>query len=268
VAYGSDSYEPNDSIAKASVLRGNQRIEANLDSAADIDHYLIVVRADQEKTIIEFEAPPGVVAELIDGANQQQGLQAGQSVRVNSSQPIFVSVRAKDAVDAGTRYTLRTRDPKAFAVVSKVHSNEKISHLAPGRGLSVPGGANAARTLEVEARVYEGDGSTPVGAGQRVVFNASDVEAKNSWPLTSVEAVTDDKSIARATLNIGPCKGGILGPVRMHTLSNRPEYWDIAYNPESVVLALVSGSDQPFRPEHGWQPFQHVCREVYRGYRP
>jgi len=268
VAYDGDRYEPNDTIAKASVLRGNQRIEANLDNAADADHYLIIPRADQKQTIVEFDTAAGVTAKLIDGVDQTHMLQAGRPIRMDSSHPIFLSVSGIGAIDAGARYSLRTRDPNAFAVVSRIHSNERISHLAPGFGLSVPGGANAARSLEVEATVFEGDGKTTVGAGQRVAFHAYDVEKSNSWLLTSTEIVTNDDGIARATLAIGACKGGVRGPVRMHTPSNRPEYWDISYNPESIVLAMLPGNEQRLQPTQYWIPFQHVCKEAYRGYRP
>lgn len=274
VTFGSDRYEPNDAIATATILPGNQRIEANLDNAADTDHYLISVRPDQVQTIVEFEAAPGVGAELIDGVNEQHTLRAGKSVNVNSSRPIFISVRGTETVRSGTRYTLRTRDPRAFAVVSRIHSNENISHLAPGLGLPVPGGTNAARTLQVEATVYEGDGTTVAGAGERVVFDALDLRDANrlkpSWPLASTEATTDDKGKARATLNIGPCRGGIWGPIRVPTRGTPSSYWDITYNPTSILVATIPGNDPPSQPssDHVWKRFEHVCKEIFRGRRP
>jgi hypothetical protein len=266
ITWGSDGYEPNDSIAKTAVLRGNQHIEANLDSDADVDHYLITLRAGQAQTSVEWDAAPGVVAELIDGANQQHSLQPGRPIRVDSSRPIFIGVHGTDKAKSGARYSLRTRDPEPIAVVSRVHSNEAISRLAPGLVSTAPGGANAARTLEVEATVFEGDGVTPVGPGQRVTFRASDAEGPRKWLLASIETVTDAKSVARATLNIGPCRGGIRGPLRVHTPSNRPEYWDISYNPESRVVASIPGGNT--RSSRLWGSFQHVCKEVFRGYHP
>lgn len=270
LAYGSDRYEPNDSVANATALRGNQHIEGNLDSPADVDRYLLTLRADQTRAIVEFEAAANVVAELIDGTNQPRALQVGKPLRVDSSRPLFISVRGGDATEGGARYTLRTRDPHAIAVVSTVHSKENISHLAPGREFLVPGGANAARTLEVAATVFEGDAVTPVGAGQDVVFSAFDLEGTKQpirrWQLATAEAVTDDEGIAHATLDIGPCRGGVLGPIRVPTRGSPPDFWDITYNPASAVVAIVPDSDaQPsFGNRKAVGRFQHVCKEVFR----
>jgi hypothetical protein len=87
--------------------------------------------------------------------------------------------------------------------------------------------------------------------------------------LASLEAVTDDDGVARATLKIGPCKGGILGPIRVPTRGNPPDFWDIKYNPAALVIATIPGNDLPtgIPGDETRQWFQHVCREVFRMHR-
>lgn len=163
--------------------------------------------------------------------------------------------------------TAQADNPTLIAVVSGAFSSENITHLAPGpSGGTSPGGANAARWLDVTASVFLGDGNTPAGAGERVTFAAFDSAGGTSrrTKLTSVVAYTNARGVATARLPIGECRGpGIVGPVTVHRGYSRPEYWDITYVPGAQIQAQVNGDATP-RPA----TFQHVCKERYRGTRP
>ncbi|MET0504449.1 MAG: hypothetical protein ABWZ85_03920 [Luteibacter sp.] len=159
------------------------------------------------------------------------------------------------------------RTPGTLAVIASASSSENITHLAPGtHGGTAPGGANAARWLEVTAAVFQSDGNTPAGAGERVTFVAFDREesANREVLLVAVDALTDARGVARARLPIGECRGvGVTGPLSLHRGSNRPEYWDITFVPDSTVEARTNRA-VPARKAR----FQHVCKERYRGSRP
>ncbi|SEO98992.1 hypothetical protein SAMN02800692_3079 [Luteibacter sp. UNC138MFCol5.1] len=265
LATGADRHEPNDAFTTMTKLEGNQRIEGNLDNAGDVDNFLITFRPEQKMANLELEAPPGVVGIVVDGAKKTGELRGGSAFRVSSSRPVFVQIKG-GASTVGARYTIALRDPGATAVVTMVRSSENISHLAPALDSTMPGGANVARVAEVEAQVFEGDRATPVGAGYVVKFEGYDVGTNGHWLLTELTAVTDERGIARTTLNVGPCKGGAIGPITVPTRGNPPDFWDIEYNPSGAVIAWVDGSDtsdatRPLR-------FEHICKETFRMHRP
>ncbi|SEN43241.1 hypothetical protein SAMN02800694_3470 [Luteibacter sp. UNCMF331Sha3.1] len=262
---GVDRHEPNDAFTTTTKLEGNQRIEGNLDNAGDVDNFLISFRPDQKTANLELEAPAGVVGIVVDGAKKTGELRGGSAYRVDSSRPVFVQVKG-DASTVGARYTIALRDPGAAAVVTMVRSKENISHLAPGLDSTVPGGANVARVADVEAKVFEGDRATPVGAGYVVRFKGYDVGTNGHWLLTEVTAVTDEQGVARTALKIGPCRGGAIGPITVPTRGNPPDFWDIEYNPSGVVIATVDGGAPSAK--HGELPFEHICKETFRMHRP
>lgn len=152
------------------------------------------------------------------------------------------------------------------AVITSAGSRENITHLAPGlRSGSMPGGANAARWLDVTAMVFQADGTTPA-PGVSVTFEAFDGDGRSErrTALATTVAVADSQGMARARLDIGVCRGpGIVGPVTARRPSNRPEWWSITYVPGAVVRASTS-PDTRVREAN----FQHVCREQYLGVRP
>jgi hypothetical protein len=130
----------------------------------------------------------------------------------------------------------------------------------------MPGGANAARLLDVSAAVFQSDDKTPATAGERVTLIAYDVDAKTKRrvQLAKVTGYTDPNGRFTAKLPIGECRGvGTRGPESLHRPSNRPEYWDITYVPAAAVVA-IAGVNENARAT----AFQHVCKETYRGYRP
>jgi len=264
VAERSDRYEPNDAITKATRIGGNQVFDGNLDNDADIDNYLIYFRADQKEAVIELHAPNGVVADIVDGGNRTGVLRAGKEMRVDTSQPVFMAIRGESAASA-SKYTVRVRDPKAIAVLSSYSSKENISHLAPGLNSDNPGAANVARSMDIEVTAFEGDHATPLGAGHPVRVYAIDSDGNRSWPVGSIDVVTDENGKARATLPISDCKGGQIGPIRIVPRVEHPSVWYITYNPSAVVHAGVIGSDpdalvQPLRDHPQW--FQHICKET------
>jgi len=271
VAEGSDRYEPNDAIAKATPIQGNKVFEGNLDSAADVDNYLISFRADQKVAVIQIEAPVGVVIDVLDGSNTPHTLRGGDRKRVDSSRPVFVAVRGDDAPDAA-RYKVSVIDPMAIAVLSSYSSKENISHLAPGTVPGVAGAANVARQMEVEVTAFEGDHTTRLGAGHEVTIFARDTgKNKENWLVGSVKVVTDANGTARATLPISECKGGEFGPIQVIPRVEHPDAWFITYNPFAVVHAWVDSSDPNAQVEPLNKPqfFQHICKEtVTKRWRP
>lgn len=152
------------------------------------------------------------------------------------------------------------------AVITNASSRENITHLAPGLyGGSMPGGANAARFLDVTAMVFQADGTTPA-PGVSVTFEAfdGDASAERRTPLATTVAVANSQGVARTRLDIGVCRGpGIVGPVTARRPSNRPAWWSITYVPGAIVRARTS-PDTTVREAN----FQHVCREQYLGARP
>ncbi|WP_285405373.1 hypothetical protein [Luteibacter sp. ME-Dv--P-043b] len=153
------------------------------------------------------------------------------------------------------------------AVITRAGSRENITHLAPGlRSGSMPGGANAARFLDVTAAAFKADGKTPApGERIRIVAFDRDGTTKKAVELAAVDAITDSLGMATVRLPIGECRGpGIVGPLSVHRRSNKPAYWDITYVPGATVTATTADDRQP--PEGA--NFQHVCRERFRGNQP
>ncbi|SEP04513.1 hypothetical protein SAMN02800692_3371 [Luteibacter sp. UNC138MFCol5.1] len=264
---GSDRFEPNDAFAKATTLQGSQVIAANLDNPGDVDNYLVSFRSDQREAILSLEGPGSISADIVDGANRTGTLGAGRQLRVDTSRPVFVSVRGEQA-EANSAYTLRVSDPKANAVVSSYYSNENISHLAPGLIPGVRGAANVAREMQVEVTAFEGDHETRLGAGHRVRIYAHDRafagNTGTSWEVGVIDAVTDEHGVARATMSISECRGGVVGPIRVQPRLEHPDVWYITYNPISLVHAVVLGADPDaqIKAIERNQTFQHVCKET------
>lgn len=268
-AVNPDRYEPNDTPANPRALQGNQHIVASLDTEYDMDYYVVSVPPSQSRTNLKFEGPPGVICEALLG-NGWGIIPSGKVASLSSSKSLIFRIRkANDAASRPGEYTIHTSDAAGGkTVVSKKLSDENISHLAPTHGTThpVPGGANAARVLDVTASVYDSTGTYLAPAGEHVVVTAFDYDpdTKQKAILDTVEGYTDANGEFSARLNIGECRGpGIRGPVRMNRISYPPVFWDITYVPTAYVTAFLDNG----KPQR-LSEFQHVCREKYRGSRP
>lgn len=140
--------------------------------------------------------------------------------------------------------------------ITGFHSNERITHLAPG-------GANAAREVEVSVALFDGAGRAVALPGVPFTVEAYDGNSLNGAPMVGrATTVSNGLGQGRVRLPLGTCRGtGIAGPVRVHRTSNRPEYWDITYVPSAQIRVAAAGRFET-------ASFVHVCREVYRGTRP
>ncbi|HEY4294423.1 hypothetical protein [Luteibacter sp.] len=267
-AVNPDRYEPNDTPATPKLLKGNQHIVANLDSEYDMDYYFLSLPSSQARTNVKFNGPSGVIFEALLGGGWG-AVPTGKVATLPSSKPVIFRTRKAQGVPyASGNYTIHTSDAAGGStVVSKKISDEDISHLAPTYGTThpVPGGANAARVLDVTASVYDSTGNHLAPAGEHVIVVAFDYDpvTKEKAILDTVEGYTDSSGQFSARLNIGECRAGIQGPVRMHRISYPPVFWDITYVPTAYVTALLDDGKGQHKTE-----FQHVCYERYRGSRP
>jgi hypothetical protein len=139
--------------------------------------------------------------------------------------------------------------------VTGFRSTERITHLAPG-------GANAAREMEVSVGLFDSAGKPLSLPGISVLVEAYEGNGTSGASNVGRTSVTTDYSgRAQVRLPLGTCKGSnIVGPVRVHRISNRPEYWDVTYAPAYIQLTAAGASARA--------RFVHVCKETYRGKRP
>lgn len=135
-------------------------------------------------------------------------------------------------------------------------SNERITHL-------VPGGANAAREMEVWVALYDGSGKQVSLPGIPFVIEAYDGATPDSaLRIGRTEITSNGLGQARIRLPLSACRGrGIQGPLLVHRTSNRPEYWDVTFVPHAKVRVAAAG-------RIATADFVHVCKESYRGTRP
>lgn len=135
-------------------------------------------------------------------------------------------------------------------------SNERITHL-------VPGGANAAREMEVSIALYDGSGKQVPLPGIPFIIEAYDGAAPDPALRTGrTEVTSNGLGQARVRLPLSACHGtGIQEPLLVHRTSNHPEYWDVTFVPHAKVRVIAAGR---IATAH----FVHVCRESYRGARP
>lgn len=133
-------------------------------------------------------------------------------------------------------------------------SREDITHLAPG-------GANAARAIDVRVKLYDERGEPVRLAGHPVVVVAKDRLSRGQLnEVGRLSGLSDANGEFSGRMTLTPCRTDWeLGPLRVHRISNRPEYWDITY--ASAQLSTDPKLGRFFS-------FNHICREVYRGYRP
>jgi hypothetical protein len=272
-----DKYEPNDTPELPSFLKGNQHIEATLDSASDVDFYVVAVGSMQSFARVSCRRSPDIVCEALSEGRWVTVPETGPvEVLASSAVPLILRARWKEgSAQAVGSYTLHTTDPESQSVIARLRSSENISHLAPGKDtpfpapggvMPVPGGANAARELDVTAVVFDSDQTTRAPAGEHVKLVAIDYDpvTDKNIILTTVDGYTDARGEFSARLNIGPCAGiGMMGPIRMDRPSNHPDQWDITYVPNAYVMALLDDKRAVVKAA----TFQHVCQETYRAYR-
>ncbi|KLD76481.1 hypothetical protein Y886_21070 [Xanthomonas hyacinthi DSM 19077] len=272
-----DIYEPNDTPEHPSVLKGNQHIEATLDSASDVDLYVVSVGKQQSSARLSCGGSGDVVCEVLSRGRWVVVPQSGPiEVSASMTVPLILRARWKEgSTQTVGSYTLHTFDPASRSIIATAGSSENISHLAPGKetpfpvpeGVTpVPGGANAARQIDVTAVVFDSDETTRAPAGEHVRLVAVDYApaTKRRITLATVDGLTNARGEFSARLPIGPCAGiGMVGPIRMNRPSNHPDYWDITYVPTAYVMALLDGKSATVSAS----AFQHVCQETYRAYR-
>jgi hypothetical protein len=137
-------------------------------------------------------------------------------------------------------------------VITGFQSTERITHLAPG-------GANAARQVQISVQLFDDAGGVVRKSGELVELSARDSGPRGGALVGQLKGVTRADGTFTGTMSLGECRSpDIKGPTRVHRISNRPEYWDVTY-----VDALIKSS-----PDNMGMRFIHVCKEVYRGYRP
>lgn len=271
-----DQYEPNDTPGHPSFLKGNQHIEATLDSASDVDLYVVTVGNMQSSARVSCTRSRDIACEALSDGRWVAVPETGPvEIAASSAVPMILRARWKEgsAQSVGS-YTLHTSDPQSESVIARLSSSENISHLAPGKDTPfpvpeevtpVPGGANAARQVDVTAVVFDSDKTTRAPAGEHVKLVALDYDpiTKKKAILTTVDGYTDARGEFSARLDIGQCSGiGMVGPIRMNRPSNHPDHWDITYVPNAYVVALLDGNG-PAKVAN----FQHVCHETYQAYR-
>lgn len=137
-------------------------------------------------------------------------------------------------------------------VITGFQSKERITHL-------VPGGANAARQVEISIQLFDGADIAVRRQGELVELSARDVGPRGVTLVGQLKGITRADGTFTGTMSLGECRSpDIKGPIRVHRVSNRPEYWDVTY----VDAEITSPADRK------GMRFIHVCKEVYRGYRP
>lgn len=145
------------------------------------------------------------------------------------------------------------RAQSVYPEIVSFQSRERITHQAPG-------GPNAAREIEVEVGLFDEAGRMVALPGYTVNLVAFDGDAQQRYGIGTLKGMTDSAGRFKGKVLLSNCRTpAILGPTRVHRISNRPEYWDVTYTAARVV-ANDNGNGQA--------RFVHVCKEIYRGTRP
>lgn len=137
-------------------------------------------------------------------------------------------------------------------VITGFQSKERITHLAPG-------GANAARELEISVQLFDEAGRIAHVGGQAVELVARDKDLAEGTVVGRLNGHTSPNGSFSGRMMLSGCRSPLVkGPIRVHRISNRPAYWDVTY----VGAAVRVGSS------NNGVEFVHVCGEVFRGSRP
>lgn len=142
--------------------------------------------------------------------------------------------------------TLRTE-------VAGFQSKEQITHLAPG-------GANAAREVDLKLQLFDGAGQIVRLPGAKMQISIRDDGPGDGFNTVvgRLDGVSGVDGAFSGRITFSDCRSpNIKGPIHVHRISNRPEYWDVTY----VDAAIFDGGRQLMK-------FVHVCKEIYRGNRP
>jgi hypothetical protein len=137
--------------------------------------------------------------------------------------------------------------------ITSFQSKERITHLAPG-------GANAAREIDLTVRLFDEAGRIVRMPGVTVDLSTRDAGPGNGFNtiVGRLTGVTGADGAFSGRLTFSDCRSPyIQGPISVHRISNRPEYWDVTY----VKAAIFAG-------EKKLVEFVHVCKEIFRGSRP
>ncbi|MGA7438179.1 MAG: hypothetical protein WBW32_08635 [Luteibacter sp.] len=135
--------------------------------------------------------------------------------------------------------------------ITAFQSKERITHLAPG-------GANAARELDITVQLFDDAGRAVRMPGLSIDLTVNDVDKVQSTVVGRLAGITGVDGAFSGRITFSDCRSSdIKGPIRVHRISNRPEYWDTTY----ADAAIYAGTTRLAR-------FVHVCKEVYRGNRP
>jgi hypothetical protein len=96
--------------------------------------------------------------------------------------------------------------------------------------------------------------------GYAVNLVAFDGDPQKRYGIGTLKGVTDGAGHFKGKVLLSDCRTpAIVGPTRVHRISNRPEYWDVTY----TVARIVANDNGK-----GQARFVHVCKEIYRGTRP
>jgi hypothetical protein len=141
-----------------------------------------------------------------------------------------------------------------YPQVTNFQSQERITHL-------IPEGANAARELQLTIGLFDEDGNVVKQPGFPVSVTAVEFgDGDQRYPVGTISGLTGPDGRFTGRLALDACRTPrLMGPVRVHRTSNKPEYWDVTY--ARALLETAGGNE--------YQPsFVHICKEAYRGYRP
>ncbi|KJV36950.1 hypothetical protein [Luteibacter yeojuensis] len=141
-----------------------------------------------------------------------------------------------------------------YPQVTSFQSRERITHL-------IPEGANAARELDLTVGLFDQDGNVVIQPGTFVEVTAVEFgDGEQRYPVGSISGVTDANGQFTGRLALSACRTPkVMGPVRVHRTSSKPEYWDVTY----VRALLKTDGGNEHQPS-----FVHICKETYRGNRP
>jgi len=137
--------------------------------------------------------------------------------------------------------------------ITSFQSKERITYQAPG-------GANAAREIDLTVQLFDEAGRIVRMPGVSVNLSTRDEGPGDGFNtiVGRLTGVTGADGAFSGRLTFSDCRSPyIKGPIRVSRISNHPECWDVTY----VDAAIFDGERRLTR-------FVHVCKEVYRGNRP
>lgn len=245
-----DAFEPNDTLAEATVLGDKlHTLTGNSDSPDDVDYFTFTAQRGQDLTLWlnDRALPQGWQLEHYNAGWQE--LQPRQYYSISgqvAAQQTYLRVRPKAGVvvNPGLRYELQLGS-KPVKMASHAVTGEAGLTRIPYSAVPYNLTTQFYRVLKWTATVHDSKGFPVEGAMVNFMYDNDHDGSTSLTPdnLVNYPALTSSKGVAAGTLNLGKCYGS---KTTTHTVSSGgyKNTWRSEYNP--AAWKLLADADKTF----------------------